>query len=61
VAWACIYAAVWVFLIIYFLTCHTIDRREREKSYNTGGYFNISDNSSAWAGIHVNKSGPTDV
>jgi hypothetical protein len=34
--------------------------RERERSY-IDGYFNISDNSSAWAGIHDNKSGPTDV
>jgi hypothetical protein len=34
--------------------------RERETSY-VGGYFNISDNSSSWAGIHVNTSGATDV
>jgi hypothetical protein len=30
-AWACIYAAMWAFLIIYFLTWHTIDKRERER------------------------------
>jgi hypothetical protein len=59
-AWACVYTAVWVSLIIYFITWYTIDRGERETSY-TGGYSNISDNSSAWASISVKKSGPTDV
>jgi hypothetical protein len=59
-AWACMYAAVWVSLFIYLITWYTIHKRERETSC-TGGYFNISDNSSAWTGIHVKKSGPTDV
>jgi hypothetical protein len=56
-AWACVYAAEWMSLLIYF------DRRERERERDcyTGGYSNISDNSSAWASISVNKSGPTDV
>jgi hypothetical protein len=58
--WACVYVAVWVSLIIYFIPWCTIDRKERETSYMCG-YLNISDNSSSWAGIHVNKSGPTDV
>jgi hypothetical protein len=58
--WAYIYAAVWMSLIIYFITWYTIDRRDRKTSY-TGGYINISDNSSAWASISVNKTGPTDV
>jgi hypothetical protein len=58
--WACVYAAVWMLLIIYFITWYTIDLRNRETSY-TGGYINISDNASAWASISVNKPGPTDV
>jgi hypothetical protein len=59
-AWACVYAAVWVSLIIYFKGMYTIDRRDRETSY-TGGYINISDNTSAWASISVNKTGLTDI
>ncbi len=58
--WACVYVAVWMSPIIYLITWHTIDRRKGETSY-IDGYLNISDNSSAWAGIHVNKSEPTDV
>ncbi len=42
-AWACVYAAMWVSLIIYFITWYTIDWGDRETSY-TGGYVNISDN-----------------
>jgi hypothetical protein len=56
-AWACVYAAMWVSLIIYFVTWYTKDGRDRE----TSGYINISDNRSAWAIISVNKTGPTDV
>ncbi len=59
-AWVCVYDAVLVSLIIYFITWYTIDRRERETSY-AGGCFNISDNSSASASISVNKTGQTDV
>jgi hypothetical protein len=44
----CFYVAVWVSLIIYFITQHAIDRREEETSY-IEGYSNISSNSSAWA------------
>jgi hypothetical protein len=47
--WACLYVAVWVSLVIYLITQYTIDRREGETSY-IEGYFNISDNPSAWAG-----------
>ncbi len=54
-AWACVYAAMWVSLIIYFITWYTIDRGDRETSY-TGGYVNISDNTSARARISVNKT-----
>jgi hypothetical protein len=50
-----VYAAVWVSLIIYFITWYTIDRRDRETSY-TGGYINISDNTSGWASISINKT-----
>jgi hypothetical protein len=31
--WACHYVAVWVSLIVYFITQHTIHRREGETSY----------------------------
>jgi hypothetical protein len=58
--WARVYAAMWVSLIIYFIPWYSIDRRDGETSY-TGGYINISDNSSAWASISVNKTGPTNV
>jgi hypothetical protein len=58
--WACVYAAVRVSLIIYFITWYTIDWRDREASY-TGGYINISDNSSAWTSIYVDKIGTTYV
>jgi hypothetical protein len=56
--WVGVYVAVWVSPIIYHNM--TIDRREGETSY-IDGYFNILDNSSAWAGISVIKSEPTDV
>jgi hypothetical protein len=58
--WACVYVAVSVSPIIYLITWHTIDRREGVASY-IDGYFIISDYSSAWAGIHVNKSELTGV
>jgi hypothetical protein len=47
--WGCFYVAVWVFLVIYFITQYPIDRREEEASY-IEGYANISSNPSAWAG-----------
>ncbi len=47
--WGCFYVAVWVSLIIYFITQHAIDRREGKTSY-IEGYANISINSLAWAG-----------
>jgi hypothetical protein len=56
--WACVYAAVWVSIIIYVITWYTIDRRDEDKSY---GYANISHNTSIWASISDNKPGPTDV
>jgi hypothetical protein len=59
-AWAFVYAAMWVSLIIYFIRWYTIDWREREQSY-IGGYSNISDNTSARAIISLIKPGPTDV
>ncbi len=54
-AWACVYAAMWVSLTIFLITWYTIDQRDREASY-TGGYFNNSDKTSAWASISVNKT-----
>ncbi len=47
--WGRFYVAVWVFLIIYLIAQHSIDRGEGETSY-IEGYANISNNSSAWAG-----------
>jgi hypothetical protein len=29
--WACLYVAVWVSLVIYLITQHTIDRREERQ------------------------------
>ncbi len=52
--WACVYAAEWVSLIIYFITWCTIGRRDRETSYNDG-YSNISNNTSTRASISDNK------
>jgi hypothetical protein len=43
------YVAVCLYLIIYFITWYTIDRREEESDYDWG-YLNITDNSTARAG-----------
>jgi hypothetical protein len=47
--WGCFYVAVWVFLVIYFITLYPIARREEETSY-IEGYANISSNSTPRAG-----------
>ncbi len=42
------YVAMCIYLIFFFITWYSIDRREEELSYNWG-YFNITDNSTAGA------------
>jgi hypothetical protein len=40
---------VWISVVIWFITQHSIDRRVGETSY-IEGYANISNNSSVWEG-----------
>ena len=46
--WSLVYVAMCTYLIYYFITWYSIDRREEETNYNWG-YFNITDNSTAGA------------
>ncbi len=60
-AWACVYAVMWVSLIIYFITWYTIDRRERERKVILVVIITSQITYQQGQAFLITKPGPTDV